>query len=42
VSAVPHFVLIDRHGVVRKIWIGWDPSPGSPAVTAIEQLLQES
>jgi len=43
----PSYVLIDRHGIVRKIWVGtqageWDTSPTNPLRTIIERLLQES
>ena len=41
VQPIPHFVVIDRKGIVRRIDLGWDAADEARLATAIEALLAE-
>jgi hypothetical protein len=42
VAGFPHFVLLDRHGVIRDVWVGWDPArEPEHARKKVEALLAE-
>jgi thiol-disulfide isomerase/thioredoxin len=41
VGGIPQIVLLDKHGVIRQILIGWDPANEARIATLIEQLLKE-
>jgi hypothetical protein len=41
VSGIPHFLLIDKKGVVRDVVIGWDPESQTRIWRKVDQLLAE-
>lgn len=42
VSALPTMLLVDKKGVVREVFIGYDPTGDARVETALKALLAES
>jgi hypothetical protein len=41
VSAIPQIVLIDKNGIIRRIFVGWDPVNDSRVPELVQQLINE-
>jgi hypothetical protein len=42
VSAIPQVVLIDKNGIIRRIFVGWDPVNDTRVPEIVQQLLNQA